>query len=194
VFDHSKENTLLRGLRSLALALFVVAGTVGLFFLGPFQLEAAPDEQSRRGWPFGSAQEMTPEIARLFGCTLEQTPRESYCMSRRTRGLVSVDIDPMHAEAAKFTAMVLVSRDDRPNPEEERASVDTAMQVMDYFFPDWDERRTWMNLALQQARDRHANSTIKLGDTVLSVEYEIPLGFPEQSTFAFITIEQAMPR
>ena len=100
----------------------------------------------------------------------------------------------MYGEAVKVRAMVLISRDDRPNPEEERISIDTAMQLADYLFPNWEERRTWMSLALQQARDRHANSTIKLGDTVLSVEYEIPLGFPEQSTFALIAVEQAVPR
>ena len=48
--------------------------------------------------------------------------------------------------------------------------------------------------ALQQARDRHANSTIKLGDTALSVDFEVPQGGAAQSTFAFITIEQAVPR
>src|SRR4030095_5329433 len=103
-----------------------------------------------------------------------------------------MDIDPMNGEAVKFTSMALISRDDAPKPEEERASINTVMQLMDYFFPNWVERRTWMSLALQQARDQHANSTIELGDTVLRVEHEIPLGFPEQRTFAFITVERAV--
>ena len=100
----------------------------------------------------------------------------------------------MHGEATKFTAMVLISRDDVPSPAEERLSADTTMQLMDYFFPDWAERRQWMSLALQQARDRHANSSIKLGDTALSVDFEVPQGGAAQSTFAFITIQQAVPR
>ena len=184
----------MRGRRLIVLALFVVAGVAGLLPFGPFQTEGKLDAQSRGGWPFGSAQDMASEIERHFGCILEQTPRESHCMSSRTLGRVSVAIDPMNGKAVNFTAMVLVSRDDVPNPEEERISVNSVMQLTDYFFPDWVERRAWMSLALQQARDRHANSTIRLGDTVLSVEYEIPLGFPEQSTFAFITIEQALGR
>ena len=178
----------------MTLAPFALVGLSGLLFAGRFQAEAAPSAQSRVGWPFASAQEIAPEFARVFGCTLEQTPRQSHCMSPRTHGRVSMDIDPMHGEAVKLTAMVLVSRDDKPNPEEERVSVDTAMQLTDYLFPDWEERRTWISLALQQARDRNANSTIKLGDTVLSVEYERPLGFPQQSTFAFITVEQDVRR
>ena len=54
--------------------------------------------------------------------------------------------------------------------------------------------RTTPNPALQQARDRHANSTIKLGDTALSGEFEVPQGGAAHSTFALITIAQAMPR
>ena len=90
--------------------------------------------------------------------------------------------------------MVLISRDDAPNPPEERLSVDTSMRLIDYLFPDWIERRRWMSLALQQARDRHANSTIQLGDTALSVEFEVPQGGSNQRTFAFITVQQAVAR
>jgi hypothetical protein len=137
---------------------------------------------------------MEPQIARLFGCVLERMPQLSHCMSGRTRGRVSLDVDPMHGAAVKLTAMVLVSRDDAPNPAEERLSANTTMELTDYLFPDWSERRSWMSLALQQARDRHAVSTIKLNDTLVSVESEVPLGFPEQSTFAFITVEQSVQR
>jgi hypothetical protein len=146
------------------------------------------------GWPLGPAQDIEPDIVRIFGCTLEKTARQSQCMSHRTRGLASLDIDPMHGEAVKFTAMVLVSRDDVPSPAEERVSADTTMQIVDYFFPDWPERRQWMSLALRQARDRHANSVIKLGDAALSVAFEVPQGVAAQSTFAFITIKQAASR
>jgi hypothetical protein len=146
------------------------------------------------GWPLGSARDIEPDIVRIFDCTLEQTPRQVSCMSHRTRGRATVDIDPMHGEATKFTAMVLISRDDVSSPAEERLSADTTMQLMDYFFPDWVERRAWMGLALQQARDRHANSAIKLGQTALSVDFEMPLGVAAESTYAFITIEQAVPR
>jgi len=114
-------------------------------------------------------------------------------MSHRTRGLVVLDIDPMHGEATRFQAMVLISQDYAPSPSRERASADTVVELVDYFFPDWIERRGWMSLALQQARDRHANSTIKLGQTLLTVEFEMPQGYPE-STFGLITIEQAVPR
>jgi hypothetical protein len=174
------------------LVLLVLGAIVGGLLLLP-NLQTANrvgNAQLPAGWPFASVREMEPEIARVFGCTLEQTLRESHCMSSRTHGLVSVDIDPMHGQAVKFETMALISRDDAPNPEEECVSIDAVMQLMDYLFPGWAERRTWMSLALQQAHDRHANSTIELDDTILSVEYEVPLGFPEQSTFALITVEQ----
>jgi hypothetical protein len=182
------------GLRRSVLALLVLGTIVGGLLLLPNVQTADPvgSIQLSAGWPFASAREMEPVIARVFACTLEQTPRTSQCLSSRTHGLVSIDIDPMHGKAVKFTSMVLISRDDAPRPEEERDSINTVTHLMDYFFPDWVERRTWISLALQQARDRHANSTIELGDTILSVEWEIPLGFPEQSTFAFITVEQAV--
>ncbi|HEV2665226.1 MAG TPA: hypothetical protein VG324_09955, partial [Blastocatellia bacterium] len=139
------------------------------------------------------AVEIEPDLARIFGCTLDRTPRRSSCMSHRTRGLVLLDIDPMHGEATRFQAMVLISQDYAPSPSRERESADTVMALVDYFFPDWVERRRWMSLALQQARDRYANSTIKLGQTLLTVEFEMPQGYPE-STFGLITIEQAVPR
>ena len=182
------------GLRAIVLTLLIIGTIVGGLLVLP-NLQTADrvgGVQLPAGWPFVSAREMEPEIGRLFGCTLEQTPRESQCLSSRTLGLVSVDIDPMHGEAIKFTSMVLISRDDAPNPEEERISINTVMQFMDYIFPNWVERRTWMSLALQQARDRHANSAIELEGTVLHVDYEVPLGLPEQRTFAFITMEPAV--
>lgn len=182
------------GLRTGILTL-VVLGTVvgGLLLLHNLQAaNRVGTAQLPAGWPFASAHEMEPEIARIFGCSLEQTPRASHCLSSRTHGLVSIDIDPMHGEAIKFTSMALISHDDTPRPEEERVSINTVMQLMHYLFPNWMEGRTWMNLALEQARDQHANSTIELEGTVLSVDYEIPLGFPEQSTFALITVERAI--
>ena len=176
---------------------FLLLGVVGTFalFVPSLQDGNRTNEPHVYGvWPLGPAQDIEPDMVRIFGCTLEKTARQSQCMSHRTRGLASLDIDPMHGEAVKFTAMVLISRDDVPSPAEERVSADTTMQVMDYFFPAWPERRQWMSLALRQARDRHANSVIKLGDTALSVDSEVPLGVAAQSTFAFITIEQAVPR
>jgi len=176
---------------------FLLLGVVGAFvlFVPNFQDgNRTNGPHVYGGWPLGPAQDIEPDIVRIFGCTLEKTARQSQCMSHRTRGLASLEIDPMHGEAVKFTAMVLISRDDIPSPAAERVSADTAMRIIDYFFSDWPERRQWMGLALRQARDRHANSVIKLGDAALSVEFEVPQGVAAQSTFAFITIEQAVPR
>ena len=182
--------------RTIVLLLLGVVGIVAIAFSVPNFRDGnrTIGPHVYGGWPLGPATDIEPDMARIFGCTLEKTPRRFSCMSHQTRGLASLDIDPMHGEATKFTAMVLISRDDIPSPSEERLSADTTMQLMDYFFPDWPERRQWMSQALQQARDRHANSTIKLGETALSVDFEVPLGFAAQSTYAFITIEQAMPR
>ena len=151
----------------LVLGTVVIGGLVLLLNVQPVDLVRRA--QPSAGWPFASVREVEPEIARVFGCTIEQTPRVSHCMSGRTRGRVAIDIDPMHGEAVKFTSMMLISRDDTPNPEEERVSINTGMQLVDYLFPNWVERRTWMNLALQQARGQHANSTIELDGTVVSV-------------------------
>lgn len=171
----------------------VLGATIGGFLMPSAQAaDQAGITQRPAGWPFASTRAIEPEIARVFGCTLQQTPRVSQCLSSRTHGLVSIDIDPMHGEAIKFTAMALVSHDDVPKPEEERVSIEAVMQLVDYLFPDWAEGRTWMSLALQQARDRHADSRIILGNAILTIEHEIPLGVPEQSTFAFITVERAI--
>jgi hypothetical protein len=167
---------------------------LGLIALALFVPTLREDDRTKAvapygAWPVGPAWAIEPNIARIFGCTLDETPREAHCMSPRTRGRVSLDIDPMHGNAIRFTAMVVITHDDFPRPVEERQSTDTTMRFMDYFFPRWTERRQWMSLALQQARDRHANSAIELGDTAVSVNFEVPQGGAAPSTFAFITIE-----
>ena len=182
------------GLRTDILTLLVIGIIVGgLVLLANLQTaDLSGSAQLSTGWPFASVSEMEPEVAKIFSCTLERTSNKSHCMSSRTHGLVSIDIDPMDAQAVRLESMALISRDDAPNPEEERRSIDTVMQLVDYLYPNWAERRMWMDLALQQARDQHANSTIELENTVLTVEYEVPLGFAEQSTFALITVERAV--
>jgi hypothetical protein len=181
--------------RAIGLLASALAGVIGFVLVVVIAHGATPNAGPRSGgWPFGSAQKMEPAIADIFGCTLEQTPRMSFCISHRTRGRAGVEIDPMHGRAVKLTAMVLVSRDDVPNRTEEQLSANTTMQLIDYLFPDWTDRRTWMSLALKQVRVRHADSTIRLGDTVLSVESEVPQGVAEQSIFAFIAVEQRVGR
>ena len=111
------------------------------------------------------------DIAKSFGCKWNANPVYAECNDIRSVGVdLTLSLNPINDTIKSLEITAFLTKPDL-TPAQLKASDATVERLVEYFLAPWPARRRWAALAVDEARGRHAATTIKFDEVVLTSEY-----------------------
>lgn len=126
------------------------------------------------------------DLERLLGCKWQGVDPPVVCPLTQTGGVIILfrDLVGETVETVEFNA--LVAANPNPQPQKERLSRETVLQIVGYFLPAWKEGPAWMKRALDDATIEGAQNVVAFDGVKILVQWLQPATL--QDTYARVVI------